>query len=97
MALGDLEQQSEVRTDSPTIEVESLDIILAWCACFMLRVRGIDITNAYFHGTAMDRIMLLKVPKGGIPGSDLQEGDMMMARGYQFMVQEMLGDVFGQS
>ena len=78
---GDLEQSpDEIRTDSPTVETEALNIILAWTASFSLRITSIDITNAYFHGEKMDRLMLLRLPKGGLPEDEIPEGAMMLAR-----------------
>ena len=81
VARGDLEQShDEIRTDSPTVETEALNIILAWTASFSLKIRSIDITNAYFHGEKMDRLMLLRLPKGGLPDDEIPEGAMMLAR-----------------
>ena len=69
VARGDLEQShDEIRTDSPTVETEALNIILAWTASFVLRIRSIDITNAYFHGEKMDRLMSLQAPEGRFTG-----------------------------
>ena len=68
VARGDLEQSySDIRTDSPTAEVEAFNILLAWCAAWMLKICSIDITNAYFHGMILDRLMLLRPPRGGLP------------------------------
>ena len=81
VARGDLEQShDEIRTDSPTVETEALNIILAWTASFSLKIRSIDITNAYFHGEKMDRLMLLRLPKGGLPDDEIPDGAMMLAR-----------------
>ena len=81
VARGDLElSHDEIRTDSPTVETEALNIILAWTASFSLKIRSIDITNAYFHGEKMDRLMLLRLPKGGLPDDEIPEGAMMLAR-----------------
>jgi len=57
-----------------------LNIILAWAASFSLRIRSIDITNAYFHGEKMDRLMLLRLPRGGLPEPEIPEAAMMLAR-----------------
>ena len=81
VARGDLEQShEEIRTDSPTVETEALNIILAWTASFSLRIKSIDITNAYFHGEKMDRLMLLRLPRGGLPDPEIPDGAMMLAR-----------------
>ena len=81
VARGDLEQSySDIRTDSPTAEVEALNILLAWCVSSLLWICSIDITNAYFHGMVLDRLMLLRPPKGGLPDKNIPEGSMMLAR-----------------
>ena len=81
VARGDLEQShEEIRTDSPTVETEALNIILAWTASFSLRIKSIDITNAYFHGEKMDKLMLLRLPRGGLPDPEIPDGAMMLAR-----------------
>ena len=38
-----------------------------------LKIRSIDITNAYFQGEEQDRLMLFKQPKGGLPDMDPEE------------------------
>ena len=81
VARGDLEQSySDIRTDSPTAEVEALNILLAWCAAWMLKICSIDITNAYFHGMILDRLMLLRPPRGGLPDKSIPGDSMMLAR-----------------
>ena len=39
-----------VRTDSPTCDIEGLNILLSWVSCERLTVKSGDITNAYFQG-----------------------------------------------
>ena len=45
---GDLEETTGVRTDSPTCDIEGLNILLSWVSCERLTVKSGDITNAYF-------------------------------------------------
>ena len=47
---GDLEETTGVRTDSPTCDIEGLNILLSWVSCERLTVKSGDITNAYFQG-----------------------------------------------
>ena len=69
-----------VSTDSPTVETEALNLILAWTASFSFKIKSIDITNAYLHGEKMDRLMLLKLPRGGLQDPEIPEDAMMLAR-----------------
>jgi len=70
VACGQLENCKGVRADSPTCDVEGLNMICSWAACNKLRVDTADIRNAYFNADPMDRLMLLKPPRGGIPDQD---------------------------
>ena len=36
-----------MRTDSPTCDIEGLNILLSWVSCERLTVKSGDITNAY--------------------------------------------------
>ena len=47
---GDLVETTGVRTDSPTCDIEALNILLPWVSCERLTVKSGDITNAYFQG-----------------------------------------------
>ena len=49
-----------------------MNLILSWAACNGLRIRSAD-SNAYFQGKPADRVILLKPPKGGIPGQEGSE------------------------
>ena len=46
---GDLEETTGVSTDSPTCDIEGLNILLSWVSCERLTVKSGDITNAYFQ------------------------------------------------
>ena len=72
VACGQYEDTTELRTDSPTCELEALNLIMSYAACYGFRLKCGDIRNAYFQGKEMDRVLLLKPPRGGLPG----EGDL---------------------
>ena len=75
---GDLEETTGVRTDSPTCDIEGLNILLSWVSCERLTVKSGDITNAYFQGCPLERLM--KQPPGGVPDVDLSAENMFVAR-----------------
>ena len=66
VACGQFENCPEVRTDSPTCDVEGLNMLCSWAACNSLHIQCADIKNAYFNADPTDRLMLLRAPKGGI-------------------------------
>ena len=37
-----------------------------------------DISNAYFQGEELDRLLLLKPPPGGLPDPDYEDGEAMI-------------------
>ena len=55
-------------SDSPTCDIEAQNLIFSFAASRMLKIKSIDITNAYFQGKEQDRLMLFKQPVGGLPG-----------------------------
>ena len=57
-----------------------MNLILSWAACNGLRIRSADISNAYFQGKPADRLILLKPPRGGIPGQDGHDKYAIAAR-----------------
>ena len=52
---GDLEETTGVRTDSPTCDIEGLNILLSWASCERLTVKSDDIRNAYFQQCPLER------------------------------------------
>ena len=77
---GDLEETTGVRTDSPTCDIEGLNILLPWVSCECLTVKSGDITNAYFQGCPLERLFLMKQPPGGVPDVDISADTMFVAR-----------------
>ena len=74
---GDLEH-GDVRSDSPTCDIEAQNLIFSFAASNKLVIKSADITNAYFQGEELDRVLLFKQPEGGLEG--LPEGTHLLAR-----------------
>ena len=74
---GDLEQ-GDPRSDSPTASIEAQNIVFSFAASRRLKICSLDVTNTYFQGEEIDRILLLSQPKGGLPG--LKPDEHMLAR-----------------
>ena len=72
VACGQYEDTTELRTDAPTCDVEALNLIMSFAACHGYRMKCGDTRNAYCQGKQMDRVLLLKHPRVGLPG----EGDL---------------------
>ena len=70
VACGQFEDASELRTDSPTCDVEGLNLILALAASRTNRLQSADVRNAYFQGKKLERTLLLRPPRGGLPGEE---------------------------
>ena len=65
VACGQFEETEGIRTDSPTADVEALNLLCSFAACGKLRLKCADIRNAYFNAEPLDRLMLLRPPRGG--------------------------------
>ena len=76
---GDLEETTCVRTDSPTCDIEGLKILFSWVSCG-LTVKSGDITNAYFQGCPLERLILMRQPPGGVPDVDISADTIFVAR-----------------
>ena len=63
---GDLES-GDIRSDSPTADIEAQNEIFSFAASRNVKIGAADITNAYFQGEELDRVLILKQPKGGLP------------------------------
>ena len=74
---GDLEG---VRTDSPTCDIEGLNILLSWVSFERLTVKSGDIRNAYIEGCALERFILMRQPPGGVSDVDVSADTMFVAR-----------------
>ena len=87
---GDLEETTGVRSDSPTCDIEGLNLLLSWASCERLTVKSGDITNAYFQGRPLERLILMRQPPGGVP-------TQLSSRASQFMAHVTLVVVFGRN
>ena len=61
---GDLEDSSKMRTDSPTVSQVMIATTMCLAACRDTDVWAGDISAAFLQGSTMDRILVLKMPKG---------------------------------
>ena len=77
---GDLEETTGVRTDSPTCDIEGLNILLSWVSCKRLTVKSGGITNGYFQGCPLERFIVMNQPPGGVPDVDISADTMFVAR-----------------
>ena len=75
---GDLEKSNEYRTDSPTGSHLMLSLLLSFCSCSGLTLHCGDITAAFLQGYGLARVLLLSLPKGGIPG--VKPGSILCAK-----------------
>ncbi|CAE7200469.1 GIP [Symbiodinium sp. CCMP2592] len=74
---GDLEK-GDPRSDSPTASIEAQNLVFSFSASRKVKIKSLDVTNAYFQGEEIDRVLLLSQPKGGLPG--LKPHQHMLAR-----------------
>ena len=75
---GDLSDIDGIRTDSPTADIEARNMVFSFAASKCLRVKTGDISNAYLQGKELDRILLLKPPRGGLPDPDNADGETVI-------------------
>mgnify|MGYP003309443906 CR=1 FL=1 len=64
---GNFEDAEGFRTDSPTGDVDAHNLVFSWCASSKVKIKSADISGAYLQGKQNDRIILYRIPKGGIP------------------------------
>ena len=61
---GDLENSSKMRTDSPSVSQVMIATTMCLAACRETDVCAGDISATFLQGSTMDRILVLKMPKG---------------------------------
>jgi hypothetical protein len=77
---GNFEETQGLRTDSPTADVDAHNLIFSFCASNHILVKSADIQAAYLQGKPVDRIILYKIPRGGIPECGIAEDTVIAAR-----------------
>ena len=77
---GNFEEVEGLRTDSPTGDADAHNLVFSWCASHRVRIHSADVSSAYLQGKQNDRIILYRIPKGGIPEEDVPEGAVIAAR-----------------
>jgi len=77
---GNFEDTDGLRTDSPTGDVDAHNLVFSWCASHKVKIKSADISSAYLQGKQNDRVILYRIPKGGIPGAGVEEGAVLAAR-----------------
>ena len=77
---GNFETTEGLRTDSPAGDVDSHKIVCSWCAQARVSIHSCDITNGYFQGQEIDRILLFRIPAGGVPEEGIASGETLASR-----------------
>ena len=77
---GNFEDTDGLRTDSPTGDVDAHNLVFSWCASHKVPIKSADISSAYLQGKQNDRVILYRIPKGGIPAAGIAEGAVLAAR-----------------
>ena len=75
---GDLEGLDGLRKDSHTADIECHNLLFSYAASEGLDLWTADISNAYFQGEELDRLLLLEPPPGGLPDPDYADGETMI-------------------
>ena len=78
---SNFEDQEGLRTDSPASDVDAHNIVFSWCASNKVNIKSADIRNAYLQGEEVDRIILYKFPRGGIPEEGIYENLNIIKKG----------------
>ena len=61
-----------------TADIEAHNLLFSYAASNGLDIKTADISNAYFQGEKLDRLLLLKPPSSGIPDPDSQDRETMI-------------------
>ena len=78
VSCGNYEDQGSLRTDAPTSDIETHHIVAAWAASHGLTLHSADITSAYFQATPLDRVVIMRQPRSGLP--DMDPSVMLLVR-----------------
>ena len=77
---GNFEDVEGLRTDSPTGDADAHNLVFSWCASNKVKIKSADVSSAYLQGKQNDRVILYRIPKGGIPEEGVEEGAVLAAR-----------------
>ena len=70
VACGNFEDAECVRADVPTSDIETHALVAVFAACHGVPLYIHRIKNAYFQAMPIDRIVVVRQPRGGLPGVD---------------------------
>ena len=73
-------ETADLRSDSPTVSTEGQNLIFSFAASHKVKVNSLDITNAYFQGERLQRTLLLRQPRGGVPDPEVSHDSFLLAR-----------------
>ena len=60
--------RNELTCDAPTVDAETHCLIASYAASRKLKLRCGDISSAYFQSEPLERVIIMKQPRGGLPG-----------------------------
>ena len=68
VSCGNYEDSSGLSSDAPTSDSETHSVVAAFAACHGVSIHSADVTSAYFQAKPLDRVLLMRQPRGGLPG-----------------------------
>lgn len=77
---GNFEDTDGLKTDGPVVDVDAHNLVASWCASSRTTLRPDDIANMRLQGRPVDRVILCKMPRGGIPEEVIPDGAVLAAR-----------------
>ena len=91
---GNFETAEGLRTDSLAADVDSHNIVCSWCVQADVSLRSCDFTNGYFQGQEIDRLLLYRIPDGGIPEEGIPGGAIFAQQKPVHYVESSVGPQF---
>ena len=70
VSCGNFEVSEGLRSDSPTADTEAHNILCCCAAIQGAQLHSADVASAYFQGRPLDRVLIMRQPRGGLPGVD---------------------------
>ena len=70
VSCGNFEVSEGLRSDSPTADTEAHNILCCWAAIQGAQLHSADVASAYFQGRPLDRVLIMRQHRGGLPGID---------------------------